>query len=136
MFKSILSEFLNKSSKLVGLTKSFSSLTSKLAKESQKSSLIITKKNFSLTTCQNGLMEFFDKEINWGAEKVIHGREWKLDELRIKSNVDLHKLWFVLLKERNMLLTMEETYKKNYESFVSPERIAKVFSISQLMKFF
>jgi large subunit ribosomal protein L47 len=129
MFKSILSEFLNKK-KLIGLTKSFSSLTfnsSKLSQQqSQKPSLIIIKQNFSFTSCQNGLMEFFDKETNWGAQKVAHGREWNLDELRIKSNLDLHKLWFILLKERNMLLTMEETCTKNYENFPNPERIAKV----------
>ena len=45
---------------------------------------------------------------------------------RLKSNGDLHKLWFVLLKERNMLMTMEEAYKEAVEKFPNPERLDKV----------
>ena len=49
---------------------------------------------------------------------------YRKDEL--KSNADLHKLWFVLLKERNMLLTMEEAYKDKWIAMPNPERIDKV----------
>ena len=40
-------------------------------------------------------MEFFEDEKNWGKRTVKVGREWKKDELRIKSNEDLHKLWYL-----------------------------------------
>ncbi len=39
------------------------------------------------------LMEFFDVKKNWGETNIRTGRSWKLDELRLKSNTDLHKLW-------------------------------------------
>lgn len=71
-------------------------------------------------------MEFFEPKDNWGAEEVRAGKPWSKDELRIKSNSDLHKLWYVLLKERNMLLTMEQAAKDEVELFPNPERIDKV----------
>ncbi|KAL3205154.1 hypothetical protein MRX96_040875 [Rhipicephalus microplus] len=79
------------------------------------------------TSCvQRGLMEFFEPKDNWGADEVRSGKSWSKDELRIKSNSDLHKLWYILLKEKNMLLTMEEAAKREVELFPNPERIDKV----------
>lgn len=40
-------------------------------------------------------MEFFEDPKNWGKTEIRCGRSWKKEELRIKSNVDLHKLWYV-----------------------------------------
>jgi len=81
---------------------------------------------FHTSAPRHGLEEFFDDKSNWGEQNVKVGRAWKKDELRIKSNEDLHKLWYVLLKERNMLLTMEHASKEDYYIFASPERIDKV----------
>lgn len=71
-------------------------------------------------------MEFFDEKKHWGQNDVPHGRVWQLPELRIKSNTDLHKLWYVLLKEKNMLLTMEAECKEQHQLFPSAERLDKV----------
>lgn len=80
----------------------------------------------SSTDTHKKLMEFFEIPDNWGERRVRSGRSWKMDELRLKSNSDLHKLWFVLYKERNMLLTMKEDADVEKETFPNPERIDKV----------
>ncbi|XP_002072878.4 39S ribosomal protein L47, mitochondrial [Drosophila willistoni] len=72
------------------------------------------------------LMQFFDEPKHWNENEVKVGRAWRLDELRIKSNKELHQLWFILLKERNMLMTMEHECNDKMEIFPSPERIDKV----------
>lgn len=84
------------------------------------------KRQIHTTSSQFGLEEFFDDPKNYGERKVRSGRPWRIDELRLKSNSDLHKLWFVLYKERNMLYTMQEAAKNESEIFPSPERIDKV----------
>ncbi|XP_045765088.1 39S ribosomal protein L47, mitochondrial [Maniola jurtina] len=83
-------------------------------------------KYFHTTSKQNSLMDFFDNKKNWNETNIRVGRAWRLDELRIKSNTDLHKLWYVLLKERNMLFTMEHECNEQIRLFPNPERIDKV----------
>jgi hypothetical protein len=46
--------------------------------------------------------------------------------LRIKSNVELHQLWYILLKERNMLLTVKQDALREQRNFPSPDRLRKV----------
>ena len=75
--------------------------------------------------------QFFDFPENFGKmgelrPKSRPGRSWTEEELRLKSNSDLHKLWYVCLKERNMLLTMFKAYASKARSFPNPERIDRV----------
>uniref|UniRef100_A0A1I8Q4N9 Large ribosomal subunit protein uL29m n=1 Tax=Stomoxys calcitrans TaxID=35570 RepID=A0A1I8Q4N9_STOCA len=88
--------------------------------------LTLAARNFSTTHSRRDLMQFFDDPKNWPENEVKVGRAWKLDELRIKSNKELHQLWYILLKERNMLLTMEHECNEQMELFPSPERLDKV----------
>ncbi|XP_055346782.1 39S ribosomal protein L47, mitochondrial-like [Paramacrobiotus metropolitanus] len=83
-------------------------------------------RHFHTTPKRWDLMEFFDEQKNWGARDVRSGRSWTKDDLRLKSNTDLHKLWLVLYKERNMLYTMQAEYERLVELFPNPERIDKV----------
>lgn len=106
-----------------------------VTRPSLHTSLVTASNHFRLTpqcaslhtsSTHSGLMEFYDSEKNWGEMEVKVGRSWRIEELRIKSNEDLHKLWFVLLKEKNMLLTMEHACNEEYQLFPNPERIDKV----------
>lgn len=81
------------------------------------------------------LMEFFDEKENWGKARIRVGKSWSQDELRLKSNQDLHKLWYVLLKERNMLLTTEEAYVRANENMPNPERLDKVEESMENLEF-
>ncbi|KAL2466919.1 ribosomal protein L29 family protein [Abeliophyllum distichum] len=54
------------------------------------------------------------------------GRSWKAPELRLKSWDDLNKLWYVLLKEKNMLMTQHQMLNAQNLRFPNPERIPKV----------
>ncbi|KAL3994759.1 Mitochondrial 39-S ribosomal protein L47 (MRP-L47) family protein [Acanthocheilonema viteae] len=82
------------------------------------------------TSIPEGLREFFDDPANYGKDELDDkkkpGRPWSKDELRLKSNTDLHKLWYVLLKERNMLLTMQEACVQKAHRMPNPDRIEKV----------
>ncbi|KAL6458177.1 hypothetical protein MHYP_G00334070 [Metynnis hypsauchen] len=73
-----------------------------------------------------GLEDFFDLPENWGETAVKSGAPWTAKQLRAKSNEDLHKLWYVLLKEKNMLFTIEQEAKRQRVQMPSPERIKKV----------
>ncbi|EEC79917.1 hypothetical protein OsI_21467 [Oryza sativa Indica Group] len=54
------------------------------------------------------------------------GRSWKASELRLKSWDDLQKLWYVLLKEKNMLMSQRQMLHSENMRFPNPERVSKV----------
>ncbi|KAF8927417.1 54S ribosomal protein L4 mitochondrial [Dissophora ornata] len=59
-----------------------------------------------------GVQEFFENAQSLPTEKSWTGRAWRASELRIKSFDDLHKLWYVLLKERNLLAAQKEEARR------------------------
>ncbi|DAZ99054.1 TPA: hypothetical protein N0F65_010940 [Lagenidium giganteum] len=63
---------------------------------------------------------------NIGTKKVAVGGDWKAWMLRQKSTDDLHKLWYVLLKERNALLTERAQCRAKNMVFPNPSRRVKV----------
>ncbi|KAK0735892.1 mitochondrial 39-S ribosomal protein L47 (MRP-L47)-domain-containing protein [Apiosordaria backusii] len=56
----------------------------------------------------HGLWDFFPNRETVAAapeDDMKHGRAWMVEELRGKSWEDLHKLWWVCVKERNRIAT-------------------------------
>eukprot|EP00249_Psilotum_nudum_P006983 c20214_g1_i1 orf=323-715(+) len=74
-----------------------------------------------------GVEEFFEAERGTDPSKPpTYGRSWKASELRLKSWDDLHRLWYVLLKEKNMLLTQKQIMNSKNLRMPNPERMSKV----------
>jgi len=71
-----------------------------------------------------GLEEFFP--VGAPDENFKSGRAWLARDLRHKSNVELHQLWYILVKERNMLLTVKQEALVHRQPFPAPERLRKI----------
>eukprot|EP01017_Pseudomicrothorax_dubius_P009251 TRINITY_DN1310_c0_g1_i4.p2 TRINITY_DN1310_c0_g1~~TRINITY_DN1310_c0_g1_i4.p2 ORF type:complete len:299 (-),score=89.76 TRINITY_DN1310_c0_g1_i4:1321-2217(-) len=59
-------------------------------------------------------------------KKISMGRAWKAEELRLKSTEDLHRLWYVLLKEKNLILSDNVLKRKIFGSIGQQGRYGKV----------
>lgn len=77
----------------------------------------------------SGLDAFLDPRRFMAEDKAkeeVTGREWLARELRLKSFEDLHALWYVLLKEKNMLQTEKYVHKANRTKMRNKDRLGKV----------
>ncbi|GAB9474740.1 Mitochondrial 39-s ribosomal protein l47 [Globisporangium polare] len=61
-----------------------------------------------------------------GTKSIPVGGDWKAWMLREKSTDDLHKLWYVLLKERNALLTERQQCRAKNIAMPNASRRVKV----------
>ncbi|CAM9506117.1 unnamed protein product [Ectocarpus fasciculatus] len=73
-----------------------------------------------------GLEEFRDPEVVKAGDVPIVGRSWTVPELRRKSFEDLHKLWFVLYKEKNMLMSQVVLSRRSKVPIPAGDRRQKV----------
>ncbi len=64
--------------------------------------------------------DFYSRKLAEEAnQQVATGRSWRADELRLKSTEDLHKLWHILLIEKNLLISDNKLKKKIHNSMGS-----------------
>lgn len=94
-------------------------------------------KNF-IKVPKRGVEEFIDKSLFEGNPMEKAGRRWRIGELRHKSYIDLQKLWVILMKERNMLMTMKHLSVMMERRKPRPSRLKNVKksmgSIKQVLK--
>jgi len=59
-----------------------------------------------------GFEEFVEPAKTKPTDVFVAGRSWTVSDLRRKNFDDLHKLWYVLYKERNLLLSEREKSRR------------------------
>lgn len=85
--------------------------------------MTIPMASFTTSVAVRGIEEFFMPVLKEGEVPQKAGRAWTAAELRLKSFSDLHNLWFVCLKERNMLLTDRLYFKQVGQASIDPHRL-------------
>lgn len=83
---------------------------------------------------RESIQQFIDHTLYNGKPLEETGRAWDLNELRRKSFDDLHRLYFVIIKERNMLQTAKAFYKFYGKMFEHNERILNCKKSMQRIK--
>ncbi|KAI8819552.1 mitochondrial 39-S ribosomal protein L47 (MRP-L47)-domain-containing protein [Fimicolochytrium jonesii] len=85
---------------------------------------------------QRGLQDFFDNEKGWTWNEKDYptGRAWKAADLRIKSFEDLHKLWWVCIKEQNKLYSQQVEARRFDLMFPYSDRFKQVKSTMKAIK--
>lgn len=84
------------------------------------------------TDPEHGLWGFFaeDGEVLQPPMAIVaHGRAWSVPELRIRDWDDLHRLWWVCVKEVNRISTMEAERKRveaGHGEYEATKRLAVV----------
>mmetsp|Transcript_35367 Transcript_35367/g.36025 ORF Transcript_35367/g.36025 Transcript_35367/m.36025 type:complete len:140 (+) Transcript_35367:157-576(+) len=79
-----------------------------------------------------GIEEFFDPKKVKASDAMVTGRGWTAADLRRKNFEDLHKLWYVLYKERNLLLTAKEKGRRNQRPIL-PSDEARYMKVKRSM---
>ncbi|EXJ81064.1 hypothetical protein A1O3_07352 [Capronia epimyces CBS 606.96] len=88
----------------------------------------------------HGLWGFFDQKRQSMLppdEESSHGRAWTYQELSVKSFEDLHKLYWVCVKEQNRALTREKERKRvraGYGALESEERVDAIRETMTLIR--
>lgn len=78
---------------------------------------------FSTTVSRNTLFSALGPN---SIKNLQVGRSWKTNELRIKSSEDLHKLYHVLLREKNAALADQALLQRKSQEEVKSRRVEKV----------
>jgi len=85
------------------------------------------------TDPNHGLWEFFADRLTVASppeEDAKHGRGWTVEELRAKSWDDLHRLWWVCVKERNRIATARWERKRSQLGFGDAEADSRDAEVS------
>ncbi|TPX31706.1 hypothetical protein SmJEL517_g05019 [Synchytrium microbalum] len=86
-----------------------------------------TSRTFTSSIVNRGLGEFFDDaKDGWRWKEGAPGRAWDASELRQKSFDDLHKLWFVCIKEQNLLASQGEEARRFRYFFPHETRVKRL----------